>query len=107
MALPFSDFGQQFLFLLFDGIRYLGQSGLAMTNGSLHVFQLLLKFCTLDFQLGQLWIGPEGGVLQVINQLHQLFSLLPIRVPPGQQGFAVGQISLRLFHLQSLIFKDR
>ena len=71
------------MFLLFDGIRYLSQSRLAMINGNLHVFQLLLKFYTLDFQLGQLWISPEGGVLQVINQLRQVFSLLPIGVPPG------------------------
>ena len=65
----FSNFGQQFLLLLFDDIRYLGQGGLAMVNGSLHVFQLPLKFCALDLQLGQFWIGPEGGILQIINQL--------------------------------------
>ena len=47
----FSDFGQQFLFLLLDGIGYLSQVGLVTINGNLHVLQLLLKFCTLDFQL--------------------------------------------------------
>ena len=45
----FFYFGQQFLFLLSDGVRYLGQSGLAMINGSLRIVQLPLKFCTLDF----------------------------------------------------------
>ena len=80
----FSDFGQQFLFFLLDGIGYLSQVGLVVNDGSLHVLQLLLKFCTLDFQLGQLWIDPEGGVLQIINQLCQLFSLLPVGVPLGQ-----------------------
>ena len=34
----FFHFGQQFLFLLFDGVRYLSQSGLAIINGSRHVF---------------------------------------------------------------------
>ena len=34
----FFYFGQQFLFLLFDSVRYLGQNGLAMINGSLHIF---------------------------------------------------------------------
>ena len=48
----FFYFGQQFMFLLFDSVRYLGQNGHVMINGSLHVFQLPLKFCMLDFQLG-------------------------------------------------------
>ena len=67
MALP--SLGQQFLFLLLDGIGYLNQVGLMAINGSLHVLQFLLKFYTLDFQLGQLWIDPEGGILQIIDQL--------------------------------------
>ena len=37
-SFSFFHFGQQFLFLLFDGIRYLSQSGLAMINGGHHVF---------------------------------------------------------------------
>jgi len=45
----FSDLGQQFLFLLLNGIGYLGQSGLVAINGSFHVLQFLLKFCTPDF----------------------------------------------------------
>ena len=34
----FFYFSQQFLFLLFDSVKYLGQNGLAMINGSLHIF---------------------------------------------------------------------
>ena len=34
----FFHFGQQFLFFLFDGIRYLSQSRPAVINGGLHVF---------------------------------------------------------------------
>ena len=49
----FSNLGLQFLFLLLNSIGYLSQVGLVAINGSLHVLQFLLKFCTLDFQLEQ------------------------------------------------------
>jgi len=99
-------FGQQFLLLLSDDIGYLGQNGLAMIYGSLHIVQLPLKFCTLDFQLGQLWIGPEGRILQSIDRLRQLFNFWPVGVPSGQQGFTIGQVPLDRFCLQGLIFEN-
>ena len=52
-------------------------------------------------------IGPEGRVLQIINQLCQLFSLLPVGIPHGQQGFTIGQVPLDCFHLQGLFFENR
>ena len=76
----FSDFGQQFLFLLLNGIGYLSQVGLVAIDGSLHALQFLLKFCTLGFQLGQLQIDPKEGAFQIVDQLCQLFGLLSIGV---------------------------
>ena len=74
------------MLLLSDGIGYLDQNGLATIYGSLHIVQLPLKLCTLDFQLGQLWINPEGEVPQSIDRLRQLFDFLPVGVPLGSKA---------------------
>ena len=48
-GLAFFDLGQDFLFLLLNGIGYLSQIGLMAIDGRFHVLQFLLKFYTPGF----------------------------------------------------------
>ena len=63
--------------------------------------------CVID-SWAHMSFGAFNFILKIgCDKLRQLFSLLPIGIPLGQQGIMIGQVPLGLFHLQGLIFENR